>query len=84
MTALRRARLERADRRPFYVYVDVFQNFATASFVQMLSEARKYGLHMIMAEQSTSQQDAQQMVNIIWPTSERVYVFVRAIRPMKN
>lgn len=65
MAALRRARIEQEDRRPFYVYVDEFQNFATTSFVQMLSEARKYALYLMMAEQSTSQQEDQQMVNII-------------------
>jgi hypothetical protein len=31
------------DRRPFYLYVDEFQNFATDSFATILSEARKYG-----------------------------------------
>jgi hypothetical protein len=65
MAALRRARTKQADRKPFYLYVDEFQNFATPSFVQMLSEARKYKLFLTMAEQSTSQQDDQQMVNII-------------------
>lgn len=35
------------------------------SFVQMLSESRKYKLFLTMAEQSTSQQDDQRMVNII-------------------
>lgn len=65
MAALRRARIDQKGRRPFYVYVDEFQNFATTSFVQMLSEARKYALYLVMAEQSTSQQDEQQMVNII-------------------
>ncbi len=47
------------------MYVDEFQNFATTSFVQMLSESRKYRVFMIMAEQSTSQQSDQQTVNII-------------------
>lgn len=65
MASLRRARIKQADRKPFYLYVDEFQNFATPSFVQMLSEARKYKLFLTMAEQSTSQQDDQQMVNII-------------------
>ena len=65
LAALRRARIEQASRRPFYLYVDEFQNFATMSFVQMLSEARKYKLFLTMAEQSTSQQDDQQMVNTI-------------------
>jgi hypothetical protein len=65
LASLRRARLKQADRKPFYLYVDEFQNFATPSFVQMLSEARKYKLYLTMAEQSTSQQDDAQMVNII-------------------
>jgi hypothetical protein len=66
MAAYRRARIKnREDRRPFYLYVDEFQNFATTSFVQLLSEARKYKLFLLMAEQSTSQQDDQQMVNVI-------------------
>ncbi len=63
--ALRRARLSQADRTPFYLYVDEFQNFATMGFVQMLSEARKYKLFLTMAEQSTSQQDQQRLVDII-------------------
>lgn len=65
LASLRRARIEQSDRRPYFLYVDEFQNFATASFVQMLSEARKYKLFLTMAEQSTSQQDDQQMVSII-------------------
>lgn len=65
LASLRRARLKQSERRPFYLYVDEFQNFATPSFVQMLSESRKYKLFMTMAEQSTSQQKDQQMVNII-------------------
>lgn len=65
LASLRRARMKQADRRPFYLYVDEFQNFATQSFVQMLSESRKYRLYLMMAEQSTSQQKDQQMVQII-------------------
>lgn len=65
LASLRRARLKQAERRTFYLYVDEFQNFATTSFVQMLSESRKYRVFMIMAEQSTSQQSDQQTVNII-------------------
>lgn len=65
LASLRRARIQREERRPFFLYVDEFQNFATPSFVQMLSESRKYKLFMTMAEQSTSQQKDQQMVNVI-------------------
>lgn len=63
--ALRRARIGEQNRVPFYLYVDEFQNFATMGFVQMLSEARKYKLFLTMAEQSTSQQDQQRLVDII-------------------
>lgn len=63
--SLRRARIGQGERTPYYLYVDEFQNFATTSFVQMLSEARKYKLFLTMAEQSTSQQDEQRLVDII-------------------
>ena len=43
------------DRRPFYLYVDEFQNFATDSFAVILSEARKYGLCLTLANQYISQ-----------------------------
>jgi hypothetical protein len=43
------------DRRPFYLYVDEFQNFATESFAVILSEARKYGLRLTVANQYVSQ-----------------------------
>ena len=65
VAALRRAKLPHAERRPYHLYIDEFQNFATMSFVQMLSEARKYKLYLTMAEQSTAQQDQQRLVDII-------------------
>ena len=43
------------DRRPFYLYVDEFQNFATESFESILSEARKYKLNLIVANQFMTQ-----------------------------
>ena len=43
------------DRRPFYLYVDEFQNFATESFAVILSEARKYGLNLTVANQYIAQ-----------------------------
>ena len=44
-----------ANRRPFYLYVDEFQNFATDSFATILSEARKYGLNLTVANQYIAQ-----------------------------
>ncbi|HEV2402647.1 MAG TPA: DUF87 domain-containing protein [Candidatus Saccharimonadales bacterium] len=65
LAALRRSRLGQGERTPFYLYVDEFQNFATTSFVQLLSEARKYKLFLTMAEQSTAQQEERRFVDII-------------------
>ena len=73
--ALRRARIDQRERTPFYLYVDEFQNFATMPFVQMLSEARKYKLFLTMAEQSTTQQDEQRLVNIILANVGTVITF---------
>jgi hypothetical protein len=65
MAAWRREEMEPEHRRPFYIYVDEFQNFATTTFVQLLSEARKYRVFVTMAEQSTAQQEDQRMVETI-------------------
>jgi hypothetical protein len=42
-------------RRPFYLYVDEFQNFATPDFAQILSEARKFRLALTVANQFIGQ-----------------------------
>ena len=56
LAAMSRSDIENVDdRRPFYLYVDEFQNFATDSFAVILSEARKYGLNLTVANQYTSQ-----------------------------
>lgn len=65
LAALRRSRMGQARRTSFYLYVDEFQNFATMSFVQMLSEARKYKLFLTMAEQSTAQQSDRMLTEAI-------------------
>ncbi len=42
-------------RRDFFLYVDEFQNFATSSFIKILSEARKYRLSLTLANQYSDQ-----------------------------
>lgn len=54
-TALSRAKDPMPTRRPFFLYVDEFQNFITDSFEQILSEARKYGLSITIAHQHLDQ-----------------------------
>lgn len=55
--AMSRADIPESERRPFYMYVDEFQNFATPDFATILSEARKYKLNLIVANQFTSQME---------------------------
>lgn len=55
--AMSRADMPEKDRRDFYLYVDEFQNFATDSFASILSEARKYRLNLIVANQYMGQLD---------------------------
>ena len=44
-------RIAEEDRKPFVVYADEFQNFASSDFSQALSEARKFKLELILAHQ---------------------------------
>ncbi|HUD10736.1 MAG TPA: type IV secretion system DNA-binding domain-containing protein [Candidatus Saccharimonadales bacterium] len=55
MAAMSRADISADERIPFYLYVDEFQNFATDSFATILSEARKYGLNLTVANQYIAQ-----------------------------
>ena len=53
--AMSRADIPAEDREDFYLYVDEFQNFATDSFGEILSEARKYNLSLTFANQYLNQ-----------------------------
>lgn len=53
--AMSRADIPEDERKDFCLFVDEFQNFATDSFESILSEARKYRLNLILANQFTTQ-----------------------------
>jgi Type IV secretory system Conjugative DNA transfer len=55
MAAMSRADIPEPERKDFFMYVDEFQNFATDTFGEILSEARKYHLSLIMAHQYIAQ-----------------------------
>ncbi|HET8991425.1 MAG TPA: type IV secretion system DNA-binding domain-containing protein [Candidatus Saccharimonadales bacterium] len=57
LASLRRQLLLESKRSTFYLYVDEFQNYANTAFINMFSEARKFGLSLIMAQQSPAQLD---------------------------
>lgn len=64
LAAMSRVDIPEEDRRDFYLYVDEFQNFATQSFNKILSEARKYRLNLILANQYIAQipEDVQKAI----------------------
>lgn len=61
LDAMSRADIDAHERQDFYLYVDEFQNFATDSFATILSEARKYKLNLVMANQYVQQMEEEVM-----------------------
>lgn len=64
--AMSRADILERDRVDFYLYVDEFQNFATDSFATILSEARKYKLNLVMANQYIDQMTETVRWAVFW------------------
>jgi len=54
-SAMGRVTLAPENRRPVFLYIDEFQNFVTDSVAHLLSEARKFGLHLAIANQNLTQ-----------------------------
>jgi hypothetical protein len=54
-SAMQRAKVSEKKRENFYFYIDEFQNFATDTFAEILSEARKYYLNLTIAHQYMGQ-----------------------------
>lgn len=55
LAAFSRAGMPGNLRRPFFVYLDEFQNFATESVASMVSELRKYGVGLVLSHQHLEQ-----------------------------
>ncbi|MFA6485860.1 MAG: type IV secretion system DNA-binding domain-containing protein [Candidatus Magasanikbacteria bacterium] len=65
LAAMERVDTPEKDRKDFFLYVDEFQNFATESFSNILSEARKYRLALIMAHQYMEQLEEEVLAAVI-------------------
>ncbi|MFZ6034651.1 MAG: type IV secretory system conjugative DNA transfer family protein [Patescibacteria group bacterium] len=59
LAAMNRSFIKEHERKDFFLYVDEFQNFATHSFIKILSEARKYRLSLTLANQYIEQLDEE-------------------------
>jgi hypothetical protein len=73
IAAFSRSDIPQNKRTPFYLYIDEFQNFASESFIVVLSEARKYGLSLIMAHQTLAQISQELRSLILGNTGIQVY-----------
>ncbi len=78
LAALRRALISEDDRKDFYLYIDEFQNFATNTFAELVSEARKYRLSTILAHQSISQIENRDIIKVILANVGTVICFKTA------
>ncbi len=55
LAAFSRSEIPKEQRAQFYLYIDEFQNFASKTFIELLSESRKYGLSLTLAHQNLTQ-----------------------------
>ncbi len=78
LAALSRALMLEDKQNDFFLYVDEFQNFATQTFAELVSEARKYHLATILAHQSISQIENRDIVKVILANCGTVICFKTA------
>src|SRR3989344_3422607 len=75
LTAMNRSFQKEEDRRDFFLYVDEFQNFATSSFIKILSETRKYRLALTLTNKYIGQLD-ETIINAIFRNVVTLISFV--------
>lgn len=75
LAALKRVHLPQEARNDFFLYIDEFQNFATMTFAQILSEARKYKLNSILAHQTVSQIEDKDLLKVILANTGTIISF---------
>jgi len=79
IAAMGRSFVKEEERHDFFLYVDEFQNFATSSFVKILSEARKYRLALTLANQYIDQLE-EEVRNAIFGNAGTLISFVVGAR----
>ncbi len=79
LAAMNRSFVKEHERKDFFLYVDEFQNFATTSFIKILSEARKYRLSLTLANQYIEQLD-EDVVHAIFGNVGSLISFVVGAR----
>lgn len=78
LAAMSRINIPEEQRKDFFLYVDEFQNFATTSFIKILSEARKYRLNLALANQYIAQVSEEVQAAILGNTGTLVSFLIGA------
>lgn len=77
--AMGRGNTDKEERKPFFLYIDEFQNFATESFTDIIDETRKYKLSLTLAHQNLGQVESQGLKRSLTNCGTQIYF--RVSRP---
>ena len=80
LSAWKRSIVKIDQRSPFFLYVDEFQEFQASTFKQMVSDSRKYGVYLTIAEQTTAHQNDQE-ANVLLANMGSIICF-RSVAPI--
>ncbi len=73
--AMSRVTVAERNRPPFHIYVDEFQSMATESFISMLSEGRKFGVGLVLANQFVSQVKEERITGAVFGNVGTIVAF---------
>jgi hypothetical protein len=73
LAAMSRANQKKSDRIPFYLFIDEFQNFISSEIGSAMSEVRKYGLTLILANQTLGQLNSQTIEGLMGNVGSMVF-----------
>ncbi len=73
LSAMSRTNITKEERRPYYIFVDEFQNFVKGDAGAALSEVRKYGLNLILANQTLGQLDDELIQSLLGNVGSLVF-----------
>lgn len=73
LAGMSRANISIEERNPHYIFIDEFQNFVKGDVGTALSEVRKYGLNLILANQTLGQLDEYMIQSLIGNVGSLVF-----------
>ncbi|MES2387823.1 MAG: type IV secretion system DNA-binding domain-containing protein [Bacteroidota bacterium] len=81
---LKRADITKGQRKPLFLFIDEFQNFLSPSIGTIMEESRKFGLHMIIANQNLGQIDDSKLLRTVLGNSETKIVGANGHKDLKD